>query len=279
MPAFRTLFIAAALGLAGAYTASAQTKTTTTKAKTTTTKAKSTATKKTTAKPATKTTAKTTTTKAATPAPAPAPVVKAPLTDAEASSGMKETLVQSVTNSVEQASQADGFNGNADIRIPFPPEAEMVAATLRKLRMGALVDNFEVALNRSAEAASAQAKPIFLNAVQNLSFADAMSIVTSKEDDAATTYLYNKTADQLKTALQPIIQQSLQQTGATKLYAEMAAKYNKIPMVTPLNKELEPYATQKTVDGLFTLVAAQEGKIRANPAAAGSEILKRVFGK
>ncbi|WP_324677777.1 DUF4197 domain-containing protein [Hymenobacter sp. GOD-10R] len=278
MPAFRTLLIAAALGLASAYTASAQTKTTTAKAKTTT-KAKATTTKKTTAKTATKTTAKTTTTKAATPAPAPAPVVKAPLTDAEASSGMKETLVQSVTNSVEQASQADGFNGNADIRIPFPPEAEMVSATLRKLRMGALVDNFEVALNRSAETASAQAKPIFLNAIQNLSFADAMSIVTSKEDDAATTYLYNKTADQLKTALQPIIQQSLQQTGATKLYAEMASKYNKIPMVTPLTKELEPYATQKTVDGLFTLIAEQEGKIRTNPAAAGSEILKRVFGK
>jgi len=278
MPAFRTLFITTALVLAGTCAASAQSKTTTTKAKTTTTKATTTK-AKTTGKPATKTTAKTTTTKAATPAPAPAPVVKAPLTDAEASSGMKETLVQSVTNSVEQASQADGFNGNADIRIPFPPEAEMVAATLRKLRMGALVDNFEVALNRSAEAASAQAKPIFLNAVQNLSFADAMSIVTSKDDDAATTYLYNKTADQLKTALQPIIQQSLQQTGATKLYAEMAAKYNKIPMVTPLNKELEPYATQKTVDGLFTLIAAQEGKIRANPTAAGNEILKRVFGK
>jgi hypothetical protein len=266
--------------LAGTHAASAQTKTTT-KAKTTTAKSKKTTAKaKTTAKPATKTTAKTTT-KPAAPVvvAAPAPVVKAPLTEAEASSGMKETLVQSVTRSVEQASQADGFNGNADIRIPFPPEAEMVSATLRKLRMGALVDNFEVALNRSAESASAQAKPIFLNAVQNLSLTDAMGIVTSKDDDAATTYLYNKTADQLKTALQPIIQQSLQQTGATKLYAEMAARYNKIPMVTPLNKELEPYATQKTVDGLFTLIASQESSIRANPVASGSEILKRVFGK
>lgn len=285
MHAFRTLTVAVVLGLAGIQAASAQSKTTA--KKTTTTKAKTTTTKaKTTAKPAAKTTAKTTTapkttTKAVAPAPvpAPAPVVKAPLTDAEASSGMKETLVQSVTSSVEQASQADGFNGNADIRIPFPPEAEMVAATLRKLKMGALVDNFEVALNRSAEAASAQAKPIFLNAVQNLSFADAMGIITSKDDDAATTYLYDKTAEQLKTALQPIIQQSLQQTGATKLYAEMASKYNKIPMVTPLNKQLEPYATEKTVDGLFTLIAAKEGSIRANPAAAGSDILKRVFGK
>ncbi len=274
MNCFRTFTFALTLSVAAPLAVQAQTTTkkTTTK-KTTTAK-----------KPVAKTPAKTTTTtKTATAktavAAAAAAVVKTPLTDAEANNGLKEALTQSITRSIEQASATDGFNANTDIRIPFPPEAELVVATMRKLRLGALVDNFEVALNRSAESAAKEAGPIFLGAVQNLSFQDALGLATSKEEDAATTFLYGKTADQLKTAFQPIIQQSLEQTGATKLYAEMVARYNKLPLVTKLEPHLTPYASQKTVDGLFTLVAAEEAKIRANPAARGSELLKRVFGK
>ncbi|MBC8083115.1 MAG: DUF4197 domain-containing protein [Hymenobacter sp.] len=266
MQPFRTLTLALTLGLATPLALQAQTKTT---AKKTTTKAPA-------KKPAAKAPAKPVAKPAAV---VPAPVVKVPLTDAEANTGLKEALTQSITRSIEQASQADGFNANADIRIPFPPEAELVVATMRKLRLGALVDNFEVALNRSAEAAAKEAGPIFLGAVQNLSFQDALGLATSKEDDAATTFLYGKTADQLKTSFEPIIQQSLEQTGATKLYGEMVGRYNKLPLVTKLEPHLTPYASQKTVDGLFTLVAAEEVKIRANPAARGSELLKRVFGK
>jgi len=271
MNCFRTLTLAILVSATAPLAVQAQT----TAKKTTTTK-KATTTKKPAAK--TTTTTKTTTTKTAAAA-AVAAVVKAPLTDSEANSGLKEALTQSITRSIEQASAPDGFNANTDIRIPFPPEAELVAATMRKLRLGALVDNFEVALNRSAESAAKEAGPIFLGAVQNLSFQDALGLATSKEEDAATTFLYGKTADQLKTAFQPIIQQSLEQTGATKLYAEMVGRYNKIPLVTKLEPQLTPYASQKTVDGLFTLVAAEEAKIRANPAARGSELLKRVFEK
>lgn len=272
MISLRNFTLTLALGLAASLALQAQTKTTTKK---TTTTAKKTTT--TTAKRPT-TTTKTTTAKT-TVAAAAAAIVKTPLTDTEANNGLKEALTQSITRSIEQASATDGFNANTDIRIPFPPEAELVAATMRKLRLGALVDNFEVALNRSAEGAAKEAAPIFLGAVQNLSFQDALGLATSKEEDAATTFLYGKTADQLKTAFQPIIQQSLEQTGATKLYAEMVARYNKLPLVTKLEPQLTPYASQKTVDGLFTLVAAEEAKIRANPAARGSELLKRVFGK
>lgn len=275
MNCFRALTLAITLGVAAPLAVQAQT----TAKKTTTTK-KTTTAKKPAAKAPAKTTSTTkTTTAKTTAAAAVAAVVKAPLTDSEANSGLKEALTQSITRSIEQASAADGFNANTDIRIPFPPEAELVAATMRKLRLGALVDNFEVALNRSAESAAKEAGPIFLGAVQNLSFQDALGLATSKEDDAATTFLYGKTADQLKAAFQPIIQQSLEQTGATKLYAEMVGRYNKIPLVTKLEPQLTPYASQKTVDGLFTLVAAEEAKIRANPAARGSELLKRVFGK
>jgi hypothetical protein len=276
MTTFRILTLALALGVAAPLALQAQTKTTA--KKTTTTAKKTTTTAKKPAATKTTTTTKTTTAKTAVAAAAAA-VVKTPLTDAEANNGLKEALTQSINRSIEQASATDGFNANTDIRIPFPPEAELVVATMRKLRLGALVDNFEVALNRSAESAAKEAAPIFLGAVQNISFQDALGLATSKEDDAATTFLYGKTADQLKTAFQPIIQQSLEQTGATKLYAEMVNRYNKLPLVTKLEPHLTPYASQKTVDGLFTLVAAEEAKIRANPAARGSELLKRVFGK
>ena len=275
MSAIRTLTFALGLALVAPVAAQAQTKKTTTTTKKTTTAKKTTA--KTPAKAPVKTTAKTTTTttKAATVV---APV-KIPLTDTDASSGLKEALKQSITRSIEQASALDGFNANADIRIPFPPEAELVATTLRGLRMGALVDKFEVALNRGAETAAKDGAPIFLGALQTLSFQDALGLATSNESDAGTTFLYEKTAEQLKTAFQPTIKQSLDQTGATKLYAEMVAKYNKIPLVTPINADLNGYASQKTVDGLFTLIAAEEARIRANPAARGSELLKRVFGQ
>ncbi|RSK33251.1 DUF4197 domain-containing protein [Hymenobacter metallilatus] len=272
MTSFRTLALGLTLTLAATQLASAQTKTTT--KKTTSTTKKTTTAKKTTPVKKTTTTTKTATTKA--PAPVAAPVV--PLTADEATGGLREALTQGVTKAVAQAGETDGFNGNSDIRIPFPPEAELVAATLRKVRAGALVDNFEVALNRAAETAAAQAKPIFLNAVQNLSLQDALTLAASKESDAATTLLYEKTAADLRTAFQPTVQQSLEQTGAIKLYAEMVARYNKIPLVTPLNPQLVPYATEKTVDGLFALIATEEGRIRANPAAQGSALLKRVFG-
>lgn len=268
MTPLRTLALGLTLTLATVQLATAQTKTT---AKKTTTTAK-----KTTAAPAKKTT---TTVKTTTKVTTPSVAVKAPLTADEASSGLREALTQGVARAVAQAGETDGFNANADIRIPFPPEAELVASTLRKLRAGALVDKFEVALNRAAETAATQAKPIFLNAVQNLSLQDALALATSKEDDAATTLLYEKTAADLRTAFQPTVQQSLEQTGATRLYAEMVARYNKIPLVTPLNPQLVPYATEKTVDGLFALIAVEEGRIRQNPAGQASALLKRVFGK
>ncbi|MCB2376778.1 DUF4197 domain-containing protein [Hymenobacter sp. BT635] len=272
MHSFRIFAAALAVTVAATQGAQAQTKP---KAKTTTTK-KTTTAKKTTAKAPAKTTTTKTSTKVTTPAVVAAPV---PLTLPEATSGLKEALTQSITRAVDIAGSAEGFNANADIRIPFPPEAELVSTTLRGLRMGTLVDKFEVVLNRSAEAAAAQARPIFLGAVQNLSFADAMALVTTREPDAATLYLHQNTEAQLVTALKPIVQQSLEQTGATKLYAEMVARYNKIPLVTPVNADLTAYATQKTSDGIFTLVAAEESRIRQNAAARGSDVLKRVFGK
>jgi hypothetical protein len=259
-----------ALALLAAAPAVAQTKKTTTK--------KTTTTKKAVAKPAAKKTT-TTTTKAAT-TPAPAPV--APLTEAEANTGLKEALTTGVTKAVAFASEKDGFNLNDDIRIQFPPDAQLVATTLGALPgpLGkAAVEQATNLMNRAAEVAAPAAKDIFLNAVQQLTLTDALSLVTSGSKDAATQLLRKNSEAALTAALRPSIVQSLDQVGANAAYAKLIDRYNKIPLMTPAKNNLTDYVTAQTVDGLFILLAQQEAKIRQNPAAQGTAILQRVFGK
>jgi hypothetical protein len=232
------------------------------------------------ATPAKKTTTTTTTkTTAAAPAPAPAPV--APLTEAEASSGLREALTTGITKAVAFASEPDGFNLNDDIRIPFPPDAQLVATTLNSLP-GPIgkqaVEQATNLMNRAAEAAAPAAKDIFLNALQNLSLTDALSLVTSGSKDAATQLLRKNSEAALNAALRPSIVQSLDQVGANAAYAKLIDRYNKIPLMTPAKNNLTDYVTAQTVDGLFVLLAQQEAKIRQNPAAQSTAILKRVFG-
>lgn len=260
-----------ALALLAAAPAVAQTKKATTK--------KTTTTKKTVAKPAAKKTT-TTTTKAAATTPAAAPV--APLTEAEANTGLKEALTTGVTKAVGFASEKDGFNLNDDIRIPFPPDAQLVATTLSALPgpIGkAAVEQATNLMNRAAEVAAPAAKDIFLNAVQQLTLTDALSLVTSGSKDAATQLLRKNSEAALTAALRPSIVQSLDQVGANAAYTKLIDRYNKIPLMTPAKDNLTDYVTAQTVDGLFILLAQQEAKIRQNPAAQGTAILQRVFGK
>jgi hypothetical protein len=214
---------------------------------------------------------------AAAPAPAPEPVK--PLTSEEANVGIKEALTQGVTRAVQFASEPDGFNLNDDIRIPFPADAEMVAMTMGRLPGGQKVlDNVTNLLNRAAEAAAPQAKDIFLNAVKNMTISDALTLVTSSQKDAATQLLRSSTEMQLRAACKPIIEQQLDQVGASRAYATLIDRYNKIPLMTPASTNLNDYVTKETVDGLFILLAQQEAKIRKNPAGQASAVLQRVFG-
>jgi hypothetical protein len=268
---FEPAFFLLALALLAAAPAVAQTKKTTTK--------KTTTTKKAVAKPAAKKTT-TTTTKAAATTPAAAPV--APLTEAEANTGLKEALTTGVTKAVAFASEKDGFNLNDDIRIQFPPDAQLVATTLGALPgpLGKVaVEQATNLMNRAAEVAAPAAKDIFLNAVQQLTLTDALSLVTSGSKDAATQLLRKNSEAALTAALRPSIVQSLDQVGANAAYAKLIDRYNKIPLMTPAKNNLTDYVTAQTVDGLFILLAQQEAKIRQNPAAQGTAILQRVFGK
>ena len=215
--------------------------------------------------------AKTATTKA--PAPVAAPV--APLTEAQASAGIKEALNKGIVKAVQFASEPDGFNLNDDIHIPVPPDLEIVKSTVGRLPgMSLVFTQLETQLNRAAEAAAPKAKDIFLNALANISITDALTLVTSSSTDAATQFLRKSTQQQLISAFHPDIEAAIDQVGAGRAYATVTDKYNKIPLMTPVNLSLADYTTQKAVDGLFILLANEEAKIRKNPAARTSDILK-----
>lgn len=199
------------------------------------------------------------------------------LTSNEAASGLKEALLQGISKGADQASQTDGFNLNKLIHIPFPPEMQRAASTLRGIGLGSQVDKFELSLNRGAEDAAKSAKPIFINAIKSLTFTDVWNILTGQKD-AAIQYLRRTTTSQLTTAFTPIMQQSLAKVDATKYYSTLTTTYNKLPLVTPVQTDLNQYATGKAIDGLFTLIAQQEADIRANPVARTTSLLQKVFG-
>ena len=199
------------------------------------------------------------------------------LSSSEAASGLKEALLQGIGKGADQASQTDGFYLNRLIRIPFPPDAQRVATTLRSFGLGSQVDKFELSLNRGAEDAARSAKPIFISAIKSLTFSDVWNILTGQKD-AATQFLKRTTSTQLVSAFSPIMQKSLDQVGATRYYTQLAGTYNQLPLVQKVQPDLNQYATGKAVDGLFTLIAQEEANIRENPVARTTEILLRVFG-
>lgn len=200
-----------------------------------------------------------------------------PLTEAEVASGLREALIQGTTKGTAQAAQTNGYYGNSLIRIPFPPEIQKVENTLRNMGLGGEVDKFVLSMNRAAEDAATSAKPIFISAIKSLTLRDVWNIL-SGEKDAATQYLKRTTTPQLTAAFKPIIQNSLDKVNATRHYSTIITTYNKVPLVQKVNPDLNAYATDKAIAGLFTLVAQEEANIRQNPVARTTELLRRVFG-
>ena len=200
------------------------------------------------------------------------------LSSSEIATGLKEALRIGVDKGATQASAIDGYFKNNLIKILFPPEAQRVDSRLRQLGFGKQVDQFVLALNRSAEDAAKKAKPVFLKAVTQMSIQDAVGILRGG-DDAATQYLRRTTGQQLVSEFTPIIDSTLQKNNATRYYNTLATTYNRLPFVQPVNANLTEYATNKAVDGLFLLVAQEEKRIREDPVARVTDILKRVFSR
>ena len=199
------------------------------------------------------------------------------LSQKDAADGIREALVKGTGESVKLVSIVDGYFGNAEIKIPFPPEAKEIESKLRSLGLGNKVDEVVLSLNRAAEDAGNEAKPIFIDAITGMSINDAINIVKG-ENDAATKYLKRTTSHQLNAKFQPVIKKSLDKVNATKQWEELVKTYNKIPFVKKMNPDLPAYVTGKAIDGLFVMVAKEELKIRKDPMARTSEILKKVFG-
>lgn len=270
--------IASALLVAGLLAASAPTAQAQTTKKATT---KKTVTKKTTKAPVKKATVKAPVkaTPAAAVTPASVVTMLSSLTQGDASGALKDALTKGTTKAVEFASEADGYNANDDIHIPWPEDAALMKATLSKFPgMSTLVSTFETQLNRAAEAAAPKAKDIFINAIANISFTDALALVSSSAPDAATQFLKKTTYSQLASTFHPDIEAAIDQVGAGKAYASMTSQYNRIPLMTPVQTNLADYTTNKAVDGLFVLLANEEAKIRKNPAARTTDLMKKVFG-
>lgn len=200
------------------------------------------------------------------------------LSNADIVKGLKEALTVGISKGSAEASRTDGFFKNELIKIVVPPEAQKVAETLRKLGLGKEVDKFTLSLNRAAEDAAKKSKPIFVKAITSMTITDALGILKG-QDDAATKYLQKTTNQDLYNTFFPVVDSTLNLNKATQYYADLVKTYNEIPLVKKVNPDLKGYATQKTIDGLYTLIAQEEKKIRKDPVARVSDILKTVFGQ
>lgn len=192
--------------------------------------------------------------------------------------GLKEALSVGAQNSAAKLSAADGFFANAAIKVLMPQEAKKVESTLRSVGMGSMVDDAILSMNRAAEEASKSAAPIFVSAIKQMSFQDALGILKGN-DTAATTYLKGKTITELTGSFKPVINDALEKTNATKYWKSLFETYNKLPTTfKKINTDLSGYVTEKALTGLFFQVAVEEKKIRKDPAARVTDVLKKVFG-
>lgn len=195
----------------------------------------------------------------------------------EIAKGLKEALQVGTTRSIDVLSKTDGFFGNAAIKILMPPEAAKIEKTLRNLGFNQQVDDAILSMNRAAEDASKKAVPIFAKAISEMSIEDAYSILKGNED-AATKYLQSKTTDSLTKSFRPVIEESLLKVNATKNWNSIVTQYNKFSF-KKINPDLAAYVTERSLNGIYLQIAAEEAKIRKDPIARSSDLLKKLFIK
>lgn len=199
-----------------------------------------------------------------------------PVGTMDISNGLKEALNNGISKQVTKLTATDGFFGNELVRIALPAELQKVDKTLRDLGFTSLADQGLRMLNRAAEDAVKEAVPIFVDAVKQMSFADAKNILMGA-DNSATNYLQTTTSTTLYAKFSPVVQSSLGKVGADKVWQEIITKYNQVPFVDKVNPNLVDYVTNQAMDGVFTMIALEEKDIRTQTAARTSDLLKKVF--
>jgi len=193
-------------------------------------------------------------------------------------SGLKEALSIGTGKAVKNVSQPDGYFANEMIKILMPEKIQKVADVLKKVGFQKEVDDFVLSMNRAAEKAAPQATKFFVDAIKEMTFEDAEKILHGGET-AATEFFKAKTHDNIYGTFKPVISSSMNEAGATKAYKTMIGKYETIPFMKAESLDLDHYVTNKALDGLFYLVGQEEKKIRTDPAARVTDLLKTVFGK
>lgn len=197
--------------------------------------------------------------------------------EATTASGLKEALSVGTENAVRSLSKTNGYFGNELVKIMMPDKLRNVADVLRRVGFQSQVDEFVLSMNRAAEKAAPQAASIFGDAIKEMSFDDARKILAGG-DTSATEYFKGKTHDRLYTAFRPVVSSSMDQVGTTKAYKNMIGKYESLPFMSSESLDLDNYVTNKALDGLFLMVGQEEKKIRTDPAARVTDLLKTVFG-
>lgn len=209
---------------------------------------------------------------------APAPSRAAAALDSRtAASGLKEALGVGTSRSVDLLGRPDGYLKNLDVRIPMPEKLRVVDKSLRTIGRGNLVDEFVTSMNRAAEAAAPLARSVFLDTIRQMSFTDAVKIVRGK-DHEATDYLRANAGPRLDSLFRPIVAGQLDKVGATRTFAAMMGRASSLPLGGKVAFDLDAYVTGKALDGLFLMIGREEEKIRKDPVARTTDLLRTVFG-
>jgi hypothetical protein len=199
------------------------------------------------------------------------------LSNEEVIKGLREALSIGTNSSTSVASKADGYLKNPRLFIPWPEEAKDMRAKLLKLGMKKKVEEFETSLNRAAEEAAKKAGPVFIDAITKMSVSDGFAILKGA-DTAATNFLRRTSYDPLYTQFLPVVKEAIAKVKVTSYWKPLVTKYNKLPGVKKQNPDLDDYVTKKAANGLFVLIADEEAKIRKDPMARVTDLLKKVFG-
>jgi Protein of unknown function (DUF4197) len=199
------------------------------------------------------------------------------LSEAKIADGLKQALEVGTAKAVDLVSKTNGYFNNPQIKIPLPQSVQKVEKILRTAGLGSQMDAFDLSMNRAAEQAAPEAKALFLGAVKDMSIDDAKKILNGP-DNAATQYLRGKTGTQLAEKFKPIVHNAMAQVGVTKSYQDLEAKVKGVPFGPNISTDLDQHVTDKALDGLFTMLAEEEKKIRQDPAARVTDLLKEVFG-
>ena len=200
------------------------------------------------------------------------------LDDRTIASGLKDALSVSSKNAVKIVSQVNGYFGNEAIKILLPEDIRKVGEVAGKLGFQKQVDEFVLSMNRAAEQAAPKAISYFSAAIKEMTIEDARKILTGG-DTAATEFFRSKTSEKLYTEFKPRVAESMNQVGVTRSYHAMMDKVPAMPFVNTQSVDLDHYVTTKALDGLFFMVGEEEKKIRTNPVARTTDLLKKVFGR